>query len=108
MPKKIISPITRINGFWRIDVNIENHRVVDAYSSGIFLGELKRFFKEEIREMQYISLRICGICSTAHSLASSLALEDAFKVKPPRSGIIIRNLIFGADLLQTIFDIFIF
>ncbi|MGI6423947.1 MAG: nickel-dependent hydrogenase large subunit [Tepidanaerobacteraceae bacterium] len=101
MPKKIISPITRINGFWRIDVNIENHRVVDAYSSGIFFRGIEKILQgRDPRDAIYITQRICGICSTAHSLASSLALEDAFKVKPPRNGIIIRNLIFGADLLQ--------
>src|SRR5690606_22557801 len=52
------------------------------------------------RDAVYLTERICGICSTAHSMAASLALEDAFKIKPPRNGIIIRNLIFGADLLQ--------
>lgn len=101
MPVKIISPVTRLNGFWRIDVNIENSRVVDAYSSGIFFrGIEKILLGRDPRDAVYFTERICGICSTAHAIASSLVLEDAFKIKPPRNGIIIRNLIFGADLLQ--------
>lgn len=101
MPIKIISPITRLNGFWRIDVNIENRRVVDAYSSGIFFRGIEKILQgRDPRDAGYLTERICGICSTAHAMASSLALEDAFQLKPPRNGIIIRNLIFGADLLQ--------
>lgn len=101
MPTKIISPVTRLNGFWRIDVNIENHQVVDAYSSGIFFRGIEKILQgRDPRDAEYLTQRICGICSTAHGLASSLALEDAVNIKPPRNGIIIRNLIFGADLLQ--------
>ena len=101
MPTKIISPITRLNGFWRIDVNIENGQVIDAYSSGIFFRGIEKILQgRDPRDAVYLTERICGICSTAHSMAASLALEDAFKIKPPRNGIIIRNLIFGADLLQ--------
>jgi len=101
LPTKIISPITRLNGFWRIDVNIENGQVVDAYSSGIFFRGIEKILHgRDPRDAVYLTQRICGICSTAHGLASSLALEDAFKIKPPRNGIIIRNLLFGADLLQ--------
>ena len=85
----------------RIDVNIENHQVVDAYSSGIFFRGIEKILQgRDPRDAVYLTQRICGICSTAHGMASSLTLEDAFKIKPPRNGIIVRNLIFGADLLQ--------
>jgi hydrogenase large subunit len=101
LPTKIISPITRLNGFWRLDVNIENRQVVDAYSSGIFFRGIEKILQgRDPRDAGYLTERICGICSTAHAMASSLTLEDAFKITPPRNGIIIRNLIFGADLLQ--------
>ncbi|HHW02287.1 MAG TPA: nickel-dependent hydrogenase large subunit [Thermoanaerobacterales bacterium] len=101
MPVKIISPVTRLNGFWRLDVKIENHRVVDAFSGGIFFRGLEKILLgRDPRDAVYLTERICGICSTAHAMAASLALEDAFYIEPPRNGIIIRNLIFGADLLQ--------
>jgi len=68
---------------------------------GIFFRGIEKILHgRDPRDAVYLTQRICGICSTAHGLASSLALEDAFKIKPPRNGIIIRNLLFGADLLQ--------
>lgn len=74
---------------------------MDAFSSGIFFRGLEKILQgRDPRDAVYLTERICGICSSAHAMASSLALEDAFNIEPPRNAIIIRNLIFGADLLQ--------
>lgn len=96
-----ISPITRINGFWRIDIQVEGGQIVDAKSSGIYIRGMEVILqKRDPRDAVYLSQRICGICSSAHALAGSLAMEQAYNLEIPRNGIIIRNLIFGADLLQ--------
>lgn len=102
MAKKItISPVTRINGFWRLDVHVENGKVQDAYSSGIYIRGLEKILqRRDPRDAMYLTQRICGICSSAHALAGSLAIEQAYHLEIPRNAIIIRNLIFGSDLLQ--------
>jgi len=101
LPVKTISPVTRINGFFRLDINVENNRISEAKCSGIFFRGIEKILEgRDPRDAVYFTERICGICSTAHALASSLALEDAFHIEAPRNGIILRNLIFGADLLQ--------
>lgn len=102
MPKKItISPVTRINGFWRLDVHVDNGKVVDAYSNGIYTRGLEKILEQRApKDAVYLSQRICGICSSAHAVTGSLAVEQAYNLKVPRNGVLIRNMIYGADLLQ--------
>lgn len=96
-----ISPLTRINGFWNVEVEVNNGRVTDARSSGIiFRGFEKILLGRDPRDAIYLTERICGICSTAHALAAAFALENALNLKVPENAVFIRNLSFGADLLQ--------
>ncbi|SHJ72425.1 hydrogenase large subunit [Clostridium amylolyticum] len=96
-----INPITRISGFLQIDVEIENHKVVDAKSSGLlFRGFEKMLLGRSPLDAIYFTERICGICSTAHSVTSSLALEDAFKVTPKENDLRIRDIIHGLEFIQ--------
>lgn len=102
MSKKIIiNPLTRISGFLEIEVEVENNSIIDAKSSGM----LFRGFEEMLRgrsplDAVYFTQRICGICSTAHSMASSLALEDALKVNPEKNDEILRDILHGCEFLQ--------
>lgn len=48
----------------------------------------------------YLTQRICGICSTAHSVAASLALEDALGIIPTEQGRYLRDVIHGCEFLQ--------
>lgn len=98
----IIDPITRIEGHLKIEVEVENGRVVDAKSSGtLFRGIELILKKRDPRDAPHIVQRICGVCPIAHGTASMLCLEDAFKIKPPSNGRIIRNLIQGSNYLQS-------
>ena len=45
--------------------------------------------------------RVCGVCPVSHAMASSLALESAFEVVPTDNGRIMRNLVLGANFLQS-------
>ncbi|HHV62896.1 MAG TPA: nickel-dependent hydrogenase large subunit [Firmicutes bacterium] len=97
----MISPVTRLNGFWRVDVLIEDGIVKDAWSSGIFFRGFELILEgREPRDAIYLTERICGICSSAHGMASSRALENACGVEAPRNGVLMRNLIFAVDMLQ--------
>jgi hydrogenase large subunit len=53
------------------------------------------------RDASQITQRICGVCPTAHATASVLALDDAFNIKLTDNGRIARNLILGANFLQS-------
>jgi len=48
-----------------------------------------------------ITQRFCGVCPTPHAIASAQALENAFGIMPPPNGRIIRNIMAGANLIQS-------
>ncbi|WP_418791869.1 nickel-dependent hydrogenase large subunit [Phosphitispora sp. TUW77] len=99
--KIIINPVTRISGFMEIRADIENNLVVDARTSGLlFRGFEKMLNGRNPFDAVYFTQRICGICSTAHSMASTLALEDAMGIIPSEQGRYLRDLIHGCEFLQ--------
>lgn len=97
-----ISPVTRLSGFYKIDVTIDNsNKVIDAFSSGtLFRGFESMLNGRNPRDAVYYTQRVCGICSTSHSMASSRTLEDISRVKITEQANIIRNIIHGFDILQ--------
>ncbi|NCC15469.1 MAG: Ni/Fe hydrogenase [Clostridia bacterium] len=102
MPERItINPVTRISGFMEIEADIENHIVVDAKTKGLmFRGFEKMLIGRAPFDAIYFTQRICGICSTAHSVASSLALEDAMNFAPSEQGRYLRDIVHGCEFLQ--------
>lgn len=97
----IINPVTRISGFMEIEAVIENNMIVDAKTEGLlFRGFEKMLSGRSPFDAVYFTQRICGICSTAHSMASTLALEDAFGVIPSEQGRYLRDIIHGCEFLQ--------
>ncbi len=96
-----VNPVTRISGFLEIKVEIENKIVVDAKSSGLlFRGFEKMLRNRPPLDAIYFTERICGICSTAHSMCSTLALEDTTKIEATENDRIIRDYIHGCEFLQ--------
>lgn len=102
MPERItINPVTRISGFMEIEADIENHFVVDAETKGLmFRGFEKMLLGRSPFDAIYFTQRICGICSTAHSMASTLALENAMNFVPSEQGRYLRDIIHGCEFLQ--------
>lgn len=102
MSKRIvINPLTRISGFMEIDVLVENNQVVDAKTKGnLFRGFEQMLVGRNPFDAVYFTQRICGICSAAHSMASSLALEDALKIEPMEQGRYLRDIIHCCEFLQ--------
>ncbi len=100
--KVIVDPITRIEGHLKIEVEVENGKVKDAKSSGEMFRGWEIILKgRDPRDAQMITQRICGVCPSAHAQASTLCLDDAFGIHPPDNGRLIRNLIFGANYIQS-------
>ena len=100
--KVSIDPITRIEGHLKAEGEVKNGVVVDArIHGGMYRGFEQILIGRDPRDASQITQRICGVCPTAHATASSLALDDAFNVKLTKNGRIARNLILGANFLQS-------
>lgn len=101
MAKKItIDPVTRIEGHLKIEVEIENGKVKDAWSSGTMArGFEALLIGKDPRDASYITSRFCGVCYSVHQLASARALDAAFGAKVPWGGNLIRNLVMGAEYI---------
>ena len=102
MGKKItIDPVTRIEGHLRIDVEVENGKVVDAWSSAqLFRGLELILLGRDPRDAPLITQRACGVCTYVHMLVSTKAVDDAVKVKIPDNARILRNLMMGAHFIH--------
>jgi len=82
-------------------MDLEDDRVKDSRSNGMmFRGFEVILENRDPRDAVYLTQRICGICSTAHGIAAAMALEDACKVEVGRNAALMRNLIYGADVIQ--------
>ena len=102
MSKRIvINPLTRISGFMEIDVIVEQNQVVEVKTKGnLFRGFEQMLVGRSPFDSVYFTQRICGICSAAHSMASSLALEDALNIEPMEQGRYLRDIIHCCEFLQ--------
>lgn len=99
--KIIINPVTRISGFLEIQVEVQGNKITDAKSSGMFFRGFEKILKgRPPMDAIYITERICGICSTAHAVASTLALEDILSITPDDNDTIIRDFIHACEFLQ--------
>lgn len=95
----VIDPITRIEGHLRIEVEIKNGKVVDAWNtSTLFRGYEIILEGRDPRDAWHFSHRICGICPTPHGHTASMSLEDSFGVKPPDNARLIRNLMEASQI----------
>ena len=100
--KVTVDPLTRIEGHLGIEAVVDNGRVVDARASGtLYRGFEQILVGRDPLDAVQITQRFCGVCPTAHALASSQCLDNAFGIMPPRNGRIIRNLIQGANYIQS-------
>ncbi len=107
MPATIkIDPVTRIEGHLAVEVTIDTvngqQRIVDAKSNGtVFRGFENILSGRDPLDAPHFTQRICGVCPISHGMASSLTLEAAFGITPPDNGRILRNLVLGANYIQS-------
>ena len=101
MTRIAIDPITRIEGHLRIEVEVSNGVVTDAWSSGTMFRGLELILKgRDPRDAWVFAQRACGVCTTVHALASVRAVENALGLKIPRNARLVRNLIAGIQYVQ--------
>ena len=102
MPRIVIDPITRIEGHLAIEVEVQNGKVKDAWTSGTLFRGFEIVLKNrDPRDAYHITQRICGVCPTSHSHAAALCLESACGIRPPDLGRLVRNMVEGAQFLHS-------
>nr|MBP9874897.1 nickel-dependent hydrogenase large subunit [Haliscomenobacter sp.] len=94
-------PITRIEGHLRIEAEIQNGKVTDAYSAGTMVRLLEEILKgRDPRDAWAFVGRVCGVCTTVHSLASVRSVEDALDIVVPPNAEMVRNIMFCAQYMH--------
>lgn len=97
-----IDPITRLEGHGKIDIYLDDQGDVErAYMQ---VPELRGFevfsLGRPAEDMPQITSRICGVCPTAHHMASTKCLDDLYQVEPTDLGRQIRELVYNTFILE--------
>ncbi|MDK2794843.1 MAG: F420-non-reducing hydrogenase large subunit [Archaeoglobaceae archaeon] len=98
----VIDPITRLEGHGKIIIVLNDKG--DCVRAFFQIPELRGFEKfaegRHAEDMPQITSRICGVCPTAHHMASTKALDDLYKVDPPVAAKKIRELFYNLFMLE--------
>ena len=101
MARVVIDPITRIEGHLKIEVEVQNGKVTNAWSSStLFRGIEIMLQGRDPRDAYLFTQRACGVCTYIHGLASIRAVDDAVGAKVADNGRLIRNLLHGSQYLH--------
>src|SRR5215467_468108 len=102
MAKRItIDPITRIEGHLRIDVEVDNNSVSNAWASCTMWRGIEKILRgRDPRDAWLFTQRFCGVCTTVHAIASVRAVENALQLEVPLNAQYIRNLILAAHAMH--------
>jgi F420-non-reducing hydrogenase large subunit len=97
-----IDPITRLEGHGKIDIYLDDKGDVErAYFQ---VPELRGFevfsLGRPAEDMPQITSRICGVCPTAHHMASTKALDALYQLEPTPAGRKIRELVYHTFMLE--------
>lgn len=98
----MIDSVTRFSGLLKVEVIIDSNRITQAKCMentsrdlGIILNG-----KNPLEVIDF-SEKIYGICPTAHSYVSTMAVESALDIICDQNSDIIRNFIHGCEFLQS-------
>jgi hydrogenase large subunit len=102
MSKRIVvDPVTRIEGHLRIEAAIENGKIKDAYSSGTMVRLLEEILRNrDPRDAWAIVGRVCGVCTSVHSLTSVRTVEDALNITIPPNAELVRNIMYCTNFMH--------
>lgn len=89
----VVDPITRIEGHLRIEAEIENGKIKDAFSSGTMVRGIETIVRNrDPRDVWAFVGRVCGVCTSIHSLTSVRAVENALDIQIPQNAELVRNI----------------
>ena len=96
-----IDPVTRIEGHLRIEAQLEDGVVREAYSSGTQFRGLEIIMQgRDPRDAWAFAQRICGVCTLVHGMASVRAVENALGIEIPKNAELVRNLMIAAQFVH--------
>jgi coenzyme F420-reducing hydrogenase alpha subunit len=94
-------PISRIEGHAQVAIQVREGSIVSANLQAVEFRGFSHFVEGvPADQMPVITPRICGVCSTAHHVASVKALEDAYDITPPPLALTIRELLLLGQIIQ--------
>jgi hydrogenase large subunit len=96
-----VDPVTRIEGHLRIDCEVDNGKVTNAWSSGQMWRGIELILQgRDPRDAWVFTQRICGVCTTVHAIVSVRAVENALQLEVPLNAQYIRNMIVAAHAVH--------
>jgi F420-non-reducing hydrogenase large subunit len=98
MQRITIDPITRLEGHGKIEIFLNDKG--DVANTYFQIPELRGFERfcvgRPVEEMPLLTNRICGVCPEAHHMAGAKAADAVYHVEPPRTGKMLRELLYSA------------
>lgn len=98
-----IEPVNRVEGEAKVVIYVDEHgRVKGAYYVVLSLRGFEAFcVGRPVEELPRITSTMCGVCSWAHHLASSKAVDEIFGRTPPTLAQKVRELAMLAQIIDS-------
>ena len=97
----VVDPMTRIEGHLRIEAQMDDDRIAQAWSSGTMVRGIEIILRgRDPRDAWAFAQRICGVCTLVHGIASVRAVENALDYEIPANAQLIRNLMIAAQYVH--------
>jgi len=105
-----ISPTTRIEGHGKVTITLDEFgNVSDAYFYATEIRGFDYFLRGmEAERLPFIISRICGVCSTAHIMASVKAIENIFGTEITETARKLRELLLMGQIISNHSLVFFF
>jgi F420-non-reducing hydrogenase large subunit len=97
-----ISPTTRIEGHGKVTIMLdESGNVADAHFYATEIRGFEYFLRGmEADRLPFIISRICGVCSTAHIMASVEAIESIYQTEITKTALKLRELLLMGQIVS--------
>lgn len=97
----VIDPVTRIEGHLRIEAEIKDGKVTNVYSAGTMVRLLEEILRgRDPRDAWAFVGRVCGVCTSVHSLTSCRTVEDALGIVVPPNAEMVRNIMYCVQAIH--------
>lgn len=98
-----VSPVGRVEGDLDVRVEIEDGRVVNAWTQAELFRGLEVILRgKDPQSGLIVTPRACGICGASHLTCAAWALDTAWETELPRNAILARNLGQIVESLQSL------
>jgi len=97
----VIDPITRIEGHLRVEAEIKEGKVVNAYVASTMVRGIEKIVQgRDPRDVWAFVQRSCGVCTTVHAIASIRSVENALDMTIPLNAELARNIVTISHAMQ--------